>query len=376
MENTPPPWVEDAFVATVAKVERLSQRIGPHFVHASVQGRYRPEPAHWWTAGFWPGLLWLAYGETQSSHLRALAESLEEQLDQALLAFTELHHDVGFMWTLTSVARYQTLGEASSLRRGLMAATLLAGRFNPAGGFIRAWGTLKEEGQDRAGWSIIDTMMNLSLLFWAFRQTADPRFYHVAVRHADTVLREFIRQDGACHHIVRFDPATGQRIEALAGQGYAADSAWSRGAAWALYGMTNTYRHTQDKQYFEAAARVAGLFSRELARDPIPFWDFRLPTRENMPRDTSAACIAASALIDLARLAPLPAGQTYHQLALRILHAIYTEATTFDEDEDGIVLHGTGHFPHHQNVDVPLIYGDYFFLEALAKLRGQNPSRW
>ncbi len=370
-----PAWIDAAWMASVAKIETNSQRIGATFPHASLNGRYQSQPAHWWTAGFWPGLLWLSYTETHSPELKELAETLEDQLDETVLSFFPLHHDVGFMWLLTAVARYRLFGQESARRRALLAATLLAGRFNPQGDFIRAWGTLPSQ-TNNAGWSIIDTMMNLSLLFWASQQTEDPRFGHIAIRHADTVLREFVRADGACHHIVSFDALTGERIEALAGQGFAPDSAWARGTAWALYGMANTYRHTKDPRYLTASQRIADFFLAALGDDPIPYWDLRLPSRQGMPRDTSAGCIAASGLIDLAQLVAGTSGSYYRDGALRILQAIVESSSSFADDEEGLVLHGTGHYPQKQNVDVALIYGDYFFLEALAKFRGQALDLW
>lgn len=278
-------WTEQAWQEVTAKIMRISHTIGAGFPNGSVCGRYQLAAAHDWIAGFWPGILWLVYEETEEDRLKELAVQCESQISRTLWdSFGLLHHDVGFMFELSSVRQYEQLKEEEAREHGLMAASLLAGRFNPAGGFIRAWPNWG--GEDHTGWAIIDCMMNLPLLYWASGELADPRFRHIAELHADTVLREFIQADGSVHHIVCFDPVTGERLEALAGQGYAADSAWSRGAAWALYGFALSYRYTGRDRYLEAARKVAAFFLENLPEDKVPYWDFRLPEHElgRMPR--------------------------------------------------------------------------------------------
>lgn len=172
-EHQQPDWVKEAWNQTVNKVKRTSSRIGDGFPHASVDGVYKLEPASWWTAGFWPGLLWLVYRDTKDEALKQLAESCERQLDQVVTDYYKLDHDIGFMWTLTSLARYKLLGAEDSKRRALLAANLLAARFNVQGNYIRAWNPWRE-GEQNAGWAIIDCMMNLPLLHWAAAVTGDP----------------------------------------------------------------------------------------------------------------------------------------------------------------------------------------------------------
>lgn len=360
-------WVEEACRKVIDKIERTSFAIGASFPNGSAGGRFEKSPPHDWVAGFWPGLLWLAYGETKNDRLKELAVDCERQISHTLWEFERLHHDVGFMFGLSSVNQYRYMQDEEAKRHGLMAASLLAGRFNPAGGFIRAWPNWG--GEDHSGWAIIDCLMNLPLLYWASQEIDDPRYRHVAELHADTVLREFLMEDGSVHHIVCFDPETGERVRAIAGQGYAADSAWARGAAWALYGFALSYGYTGKERYLKAAEKVAAFFLGHLPEDKVPFWDFRLPSfGEDTPRDSSAAAIAASGLLDLVAALPGEQGAVYRQRAEEILYSLYANYGAWDRDEEALLLHATGYYAADIYVDAPLIYGDYYFAEALMKL--------
>lgn len=371
-------WADQAWEDIVRKVRRTSARIGDGFPHASVEGRYALEPASWWTAGFWPGILWLVYRGTGDEGLRRLAESCEAQLDHVVMEFDRLDHDIGFMWSLTSVARFKLLGPGAqdSKRRGLLAANLLMGRFNLQGRYIRAWNPWRPD-DDNAGWAIIDCMMNTAILHWAADETGDLRYRHVAVAHSDTVLTHFIREDGSVNHIVVFDPASGEKRCVRGGQGYAPDSAWSRGTAWALYGMALAYRYTGEARYLQAAKRVAHFFLANLPEDDVPVWDFRLPEDVTPHRDSSAGACAACGLLLLARHVPALEASLYHGAGERILRSLYRNYGAWDnENEEGLILHGTSHYPEGRNIDVPLIYGDYFFAEGIAQLLGQGELFW
>ncbi|HZG13844.1 MAG TPA: glycoside hydrolase family 88 protein [Candidatus Bathyarchaeia archaeon] len=368
-------WVEEAIQRVNEKIGRTSKRIGANFPHASVDGKYVLEAPHWWTAGFWPGLLWLLYRETKNDAWKQLAEVCEEKLDAVLQDFYRLDHDMGFMWTLTSVARYKLLGKDDSRRRALLAANLLMGRFNVNGSFIRAWNPWTE-GEDNSGIAIIDSLMNMPLLFWASEETGDPRFKAVAQHHAETILHHFIRSDGSVHHIVRFDPVNGEKIEALGGQGYSPDSGWARGTAWAIYGLALCYRYTGAAKYLEASQRVAHFFLSHLPDDYIPHWDFLLPSGIDSPKDTSAGAIAACGLLLLAEHVTSNRSSVYQRAAEKLLDALYQHCSDWDGVEEGLILHGTSHFPEGKYTNNPLIYGDYFFVEGLARLRGTKDLFW
>ncbi|MFC4598436.1 glycoside hydrolase family 88 protein [Cohnella hongkongensis] len=369
-------WAEEAWSRTKEKTLRNLARIGDGFPHASVGGRYALEKPHWWTAGFWPGLLWLLYEESGDERLREAASGCEARLDAVLDGYARLDHDLGFMWTLTSVASYKLLGDDHSRIRALKAANYLAARFNLRGRYIRAWNPWFE-GDDNAGWAIIDCAMNAPLLYWASRESGDPRYRHIAEAHMNTVLEHFVRPDGSVYHIVEFDPQTGQRLRARGGQGWSAESAWSRGAAWALYGLALSYHHTGHAEYANASKRVAHFFLSNLPEDDVPYWDFRLPPEEKRHRDSSAAAIAASGLLLLAGLVEPLEAQTYREPAVRMLESLYRSYGAWDRpDEEGLVVEGTSHYPEGKNVGVPLIYGDFFFVEGLARLRGGGTIFW
>jgi unsaturated chondroitin disaccharide hydrolase len=369
-------WVDEAWQQTIEKISRTSQTIGAQFPHASVNGSYVCEPPNWWTAGFWPGLLWLIYRDTKDEQLKSIAEQCEYQLDQVIMDYVRLDHDIGFMWTLTSVARYKVLQAEDAKRRGLLAANLLAARFNVKGNFIRAWNPWRE-GEDNSGWAIIDCLMNLPLLYWASETSGDPRYKHLAMEHADTVLKHFIRPDGSVYHIVRFDAETGEWIEALGGQGYAAESAWSRGAAWAIYGMALSYQYTGEKRYVHAAQRVAHFFIAHLPEDQVPVWDFRIPQEIFPYRDSSAGACAACGLLLIADQVDSVEAPAYRRAAEQMLFSLYAHYGAWDNpQEEGLILSGTSHYPEGKNVNVPLIYGDYFFVEGLSRLKGFTERFW
>lgn len=358
----------EVWARIVPKIDRMIGRIGNKTPHAAkADGKYDDTPIDWWTSGFWPGILWIAYDMTGDSRYKEAAWPWDERLERLMTQPNRYHHDVGFQFLPTAVIKHSLTQDEDALRRGLLAANFLAGRFNLRGGFLRAW-----NGDHQRGWSIVDTAMNLSLLFWAAKTGGDPRFAHIAAAHADTVVRSFIREDGSTNHIVVFDPETGECKETLGGQGDAPDSGWSRGAAWALYGMANAGRYTGNAGYLRAAQRVAHYFIAHLPEDGVPHWDFRPESpAEDEPRDSSAGACAASGLLELAELLPEKAGRAYREAAERLLLALDRRCGTWDDaGHEAILRHGTGNKPAGENVDVSLIYGDYFFVEAIAKLNG------
>nr|WP_081666944.1 glycoside hydrolase family 88 protein [Paenibacillus pinihumi] len=335
--------------------------------HATKNGVYDNIRNDWWTSGFWPGMLWICYDISGKPVYRDEAAEWDIRLEQCFIGESRLHHDVGFQFLLTAVLKYKITGDEDARRRGLQAANFLAGRFNIAGNFIRA------QNDDKIGRAIIDSAMNLSILFWASQETGDPRFSHIARAHAETILTRFIREDGSVRHIVRFDPFTGEFAEALGGQGYGPDSSWTRGQAWAIYGLANIYRFTGERIYLDACRKVADYFITALSEDSVTVWDFRVPEPEMEPKDTSASSIAASGLLELAMHLPEAEGRVYKSAALKMLTALTNDYAVWDDPEyEGILRGGTGHKPEMKDVDVSLIYGDYFYVEAIAKLKGWN----
>ena len=365
--------VTDIFALETKKLieEKISSNLNkiqdnlPHV--AGNDGVYDDTRPSWWTSSFWPGILWTLYDLTENEQYKSIAQSCNHKIERAFIEHPEkFDHDIGFQSLLTSVFKYELTGDEESKRLGLLAANFLAGRFNPKGSFIKSW--------DRApGWVIVDCMMNLSLMFWASHVSGDPRYKHVAIEHADTFLKYGVREDGSTCHILSFDAETGEFIEAIGGQGFGPESSWSRGNAWAIYGFANMYRFTGDEKYLNASKKIAHQFIASLPEDYVPYWDHRVDTIENEPRDSSAAAIASSGLLEIADHVPQNEKRIYRDTAKRILNSLSENYATWNNlNYQGILVEGTGHKPKGNFVNVSLIYGDYFFIEAIAKLSGKN----
>jgi unsaturated chondroitin disaccharide hydrolase len=282
-----------------------------------------------------------------------------------------LHHDIGFLWLLTSVANYRLLITPESRKRALHAATLLAGRFNSAGGFLRAWNDLDEG--DTRGWAIIDCMFNIPILYWATEETGDPRFKQIAITHADTAMAAFVRPDGSVNHIVEFDPFNGGIVRTHGGQGYGEGSSWKRGQAWALYGFMISYIHSGKTDYLETAKRIAHYFISNIPEDGVIPVDFRQPSEPRREDDTAAA-IAACGLIEIAKSVGTYEKRLYLNMALKLLKAL-EERSDWTTSSDAIVQNGSAAY-HAASHHFPIIYGDYFFMEAAFKLKGSELFLW
>ncbi len=322
----------------------------------------------WWTNGFWAGLLWQLYAYRQNDFLRLAAEGIERKLDRNLMTAHGMDHDSGFRWLMTSGADYRITKSEKSRNRLLLAASDLAGRFNPAGNFIRAW---NDDGGKNAGWAIIDCMMNLPLLYFASEELHDPRFRHIAVRHAQTAMKYFVREDGSCCHIVVFDPETGEFIESLGGQGIGVGSAWTRGQSWGLYGFTLSYMHTSRAEFLAAAEKIANYYIAHIPSSgliPVDFWQDASCDFED---DTSAA-IASCGLIELYKIT---GKEEYLDAALKMIFALAESRCEFSPDRDELLTHCSAAY-HERRHNFPIIYGDYYFTEAVMKLLGCETFLW
>lgn len=369
-------FADEVFEKIAVKMRPTAERNQENIPYTSIDGKfndYRDNICKW-TNGFWPGMLWLMYMDTGDAIYKEVAERAEQTLDGAFREFDGLHHDVGFMWHISSGLNYRLTGNRESRVRTLLAANLLMGRFNVAGDYIRAW---NDRGNEKnIGWAIIDCMMNLSILYWASDEIKDPRFASLAKRHADKTLAHHIREDGSVKHIVVYGNETGEELDHLGGQGYASGSSWSRGQAWGLYGFVISYEHTKDVRYLNAAKRIANYFINCVSYSGwLPLCDFRSP-KKPVIYDSTAGAIGASGLIELSRCVLPEEKDLYEAAAGKILMAMEREFCNWKEEEDGILLMGTERYHGEAGRHIPIIYGDYFFIEAISKLRGNTFQIW
>lgn len=370
------PNIQDAislyWEKTAEKFSAEVRRIGFSIPYVPVDGKYEDmgdKNISYWTNGFWPGILWLMYNWSGDMIYRETAESVEKRLDQAFHDFIGIHHDVGFMWLLSSVANYRITGNKSSMARGLHAATILAGRYNPRGKFIRSWN------EDKTGWVIVDSLMNLPLLHWAAQITGDPRFTFIAEDHAQTVLRTIVREDGSCNHIAVLDPTNGNILELPGGQGYSEGSAWSRGQAWAIYGFALSYRYTKNEVYKETSKKIADYFISQIeSTEFIPALDFRAPETPQY-WDTTAGTCAACGILELADFCTGDDKERYKAVAWKMINNISEKYCNWNPEEDSLVSYGSIGY-YRENLHTPIIFGDYYYVEALLRLQGKAIHLW
>ena len=323
-----------------------------------------------WTSGFFAGTLWYMYEATRDSTWRALAEKWTVGMEPAKTMTGT--HDLGFMIFDSFGQGYRLTGNEHYRDVIMTASRSLATRFNPAVGAIKSW-DLEGAKDHRREWKypvIIDNLMNLPMLFWAGTHGGDTAWVRMATSHALTSARAHVRADGSTAHVALFDPVTGALERTTTWQGYSDSSAWARGQAWAINGFTAAYGATHRAELLDAAQRTADFFIAHLPSDGVPYWDFRDPTIPNAPRDASAAAIAASGLLDLARYASASDATRYREAAMHILHSLARGYLTRGTSSAAILLHSTGGRPQNTEVDVGLVYADYYFVEALLRARG------
>lgn len=364
-------WIDSVWDKIVVKMRAEAERNKDIIPYIPDNGKYsdmmQTNPS-WWTNGFWGGMMWLMYQGTKEDIFAQAAKKNEEFLDATLYNFEKLDHDVGFLWHITAGVNYRLNGSHESKIRALTAASSLASRFNDRGRFIRAWNGIGNE-----GWAIIDCMMNIPLLYWASRELNDDRFKYIAMAHADSTMNNHVRPDGSVNHILVYDPVEGGVIESLGGQGYDADSSWSRGQSWGIYGFVLSYIHTGKKEYLDTAKKIANYFIASVCDDYLPKSDFRSP-EEPVLYDTSAGAIAACGMIEIANCLGENEGRIYLNAAKRLLEAMEEKFCNWDADYDSILQKGSEAYKAGKHVS--LIYGDYYFIEAIYKLKNLGPLFW
>jgi len=334
------------------------------------EGKLVTSNSRWWCSGFVPGTLWYLYEYTESAKLLDYAQNYTARIEN------EKHnkgtHDLGFMLYCSFGNGYRLLGDTAYRSTMLIGAESLISRFNPTVGCIQSWNA-------RRNWKfpvIIDNMMNLEFLFWASKASGDPKYRDICITHADNTMKHFFRPDYSTYHVVSFDPESGQPEAKNTAQGFADESAWARGQSWGLYGFTVMYRETKDPKYLEQAKNIAAFLLNHpnLPADKIPYWDYNAPDIPNALRDASAGAIMASALIELSGYVDAALAKTCLNVAETQIRTLSSPDYFAEKGTNGnfILKHSVGNVPGNSEVDVPLTYADYYYIEALLRYQALN----
>jgi len=350
-----------------AQYKLLATKIGPDEFPKTYhpdQNKQENSKSGWWCSGFYPGSLLYLYQETKDEQLLTEANRIMGGL--AKEQYNTGTHDLGFMM-------YCSFGNANKIEPKpeykqvlINSAKSLSTRFNPTVGCIKSW-----DSKPGDYLVIIDNMMNLELLFWATRATGDSSFYKIAVTHANTTMKNHFRPNYSSYHVINYDAETGTVKEKKTAQGFSNESAWARGQSWGLYGYTVMYRETRDKKYLQQAQNIAEfiLTNPNLPADKIPYWDYNADNIPNALRDASAAAVMASALLELCKYTDAKHGKDYFGVAETIIRNLSSRTYKAAPGTNGgfILQHSVGHFPAGTEVDTPLTYADYYFIEAMKR---------
>lgn len=322
-----------------------------------------------WTAGFFPGSLWYIFELTQDEDWAK--EAMYFQSLHAEMRYFKGSHDLGFVFNNSYGHGYRLTGEEEYLNVLIEAGDVLIARFNPKVGAIQSW-DVDRGWQSQRGWTfpvIIDNMMNLELLFRLSEWTGDQKYKDVAIAHANTTMEHFFRNDFSSYHVVDFDTNTGEPLGFQTAQGFSDESSWARGQAWGLYGFVSVYQFTGEEVYLNLAENIAEYYLNHshLPSDMIPHWDLSLTPSVEVPKDASAAAIVASALIQLDK----HSSNGYLKKAKQIVSNLRSDKylAKLGENHHFLIKHSTGSIPHKEEIDGPLNYADYYFLEALHRLK-------
>ncbi len=320
-----------------------------------------------WCAGFWPGVLWYDYEYTKDKQIQDEAKKFTNSLE--FLSRTSAYdHDLGFLVFCSYGNGYRLTKDPAYKKVILDTADSLATLFNPVVGTILSW-PREVEPRNWPHNTIMDNMINLEMFFWAAKNGGNPYLYDIAVSHADKTMKCQFRPDYTSYHVAVYDTITGDLIKGVTHQGYADSTMWARGQAWAIYGYTVVYRETKDPKYLDFAQKVTDVYLERLPEDKVPYWDFNAPGIPDAPRDASAAAVVASALLELSTYLPNGTGKRYKDAAVEMLASLNSDSYQSGKSKPSFLLHSVGHWPAHSEIDASIIYADYYYIEALLRLK-------
>lgn len=331
-------------------------------------GKLLTSKPSWWTSGFFPGTLWYLYEASNDDSLKIFANRFTKYVEKQ--QFTKGSHDIGFILNCSFGNGYRLTKNEDYKKVLLQGAKSLSTRYRPQVGCIRSWDWFKKKWEYPV---IIDNMMNLELLMWASHNSDNSKFSNIAQSHADQTIKHHFRSDHSCYHVVSYDTISGQPEKKNTHQGYAHESSWARGQAWALYGYTMMFRETHQEKYLQQAINIARFIMNHprLPEDKIPYWDFDTPDIPNTFRDASAGAIIASALIELSQY-------TKGDISKQCVSTAEVQLKTLSSPEylaelgsncHFILKHSVGNLPDNSEIDVPLVYADYYYIEALLRYK-------
>ena len=326
-----------------------------------------------WTSGFYPGILWYAYDLTADEKWKNEAIKRTEVFED--YKSITAHHDIGFMMFPAYGKGYEIGGKKEYKDILLTSAESLSTRFNPKVGTIRSWSN-KMHPRWQQHITIIDNMLNLELLFWAAKHGGDSKYYDIAVKHAETTMKNHFRSDLTSWHVIEYDSISGAVLNRHTKQGYADDSRWSRGQAWGVYGYTMVYKETKDKKFLDFAQKITDKYLSLLPEDMVPCWDFDVANDPKEEKDASAAAIVASALLDLSTFVESKEDQQrYYNAAIKMLKSLGSDKYSGVGKTDSFLLHSIGAKSLGHEIDVALIYADYYYIEALSRLQKMQEKK-
>ena len=373
-------YLDKAIEKILKKIDMNLERFTYKFPSSSsIDLKYQDIDNVEWTTSFWTGMLWLAYEYTKDEKYRHVAElhleSFKERLDRKGPDIQ--HHDVGFIFTLSSVAAYKLTGNPAARAMSIEAADFLITRYHEKAGIIQAWGDLSDPAQ--RGRIIIDCNMNLPLLYWASEETGDPKYREMAYTHVQNAAKYIVRDDASTYHTYYLDVETGAPKYGNTHQGYSDESCWSRGQAWGVYGFPLTHKYVHDNELMGLSKKVTNYFLNRLPEDDVCYWDLIFTEGNEQERDSSAASIAVCGLLEMVKSLPLtdPLRKYYENASLKIVKSLTDNYLSDNPEEDGLLLHGVyAKNPGNRGVDEFCIWGDYYYFEALMRLSKDWELYW
>ncbi len=337
----------------------------------TTEGKYRLKPNDDWTNGFWTGILWMCYEYSKDEQFKIAAENNCENFKKRIDDdFVLNHHDIGFLYVPSLVAQYKLTGDKLALEYALKAADKLLDRYQDKGQFLQAWGELDDENEYRF---IVDSLINLPLLYWASEETGDDRYLKIADAHYKTVIKYGIREDNSTHHTYYFNPQTGEPIGGKTAQGFSDNSCWARGQAWVVLGSILNNKYQNDAENYNVFERVYKKYRDSLAVDMIPYWDLVFDESSNQYHDASTAPIVITALLE--RNVQLGDGKYLDDVEVMVTNLIDAYSSRFNSKSQGLLDYGVYAYHGFKGINESNLWGDFFYLESLLKVYTENNWR-